>query len=143
MDVKRATATLNNAAPATLSPLVKRVCHFVLAQCAGLYWWQIAPVGAEILIVARAIWGLSVMLTSANVADLDADVLAFDPQNPSAGFTTAVTFGLNYSRELSAVFTSGAHSGHGNRGPMTGLRSVQPLPPTRMGQPQTIVITCR
>ncbi len=111
VDVSGATATLNNAAPATLAPLVNEYAISSLPNAPACTGGELRPWGLKFYRGQGYLGVVCDAATSANVADLDAYVLAFDPSNPSAGFTTAVTFGLNYNRELAGAFGSDAQFG--------------------------------
>lgn len=112
IDVRNPTASLNNATATALAPLVKEYSIAAMSNAPNCQNGEIRPWGLGFY---RSQGYLGVVCdasgTGATLADLDAYVLRFDPTNPSAGFaaTPALTFGLDYNRELSSVFSREAY----------------------------------
>jgi hypothetical protein len=114
VDVHNTTATLNNATAAALTPLVREYSIPAMTNAPTCSNGELRPWGLGFY---RSQGYLGVVCDAsgaeATLADLDAYVLRFDPSNPSAGFasTPALTFGLDYNRELASVFSREAYFG--------------------------------
>lgn len=106
INVSGSTASLNGASAATLSPLVKAYSIPSLSGAPFCSGGTLRPWGLSFYMGTGYLGVVCDASTSLNVANLDAYILSFDPQNPTAGFTPALTFGLDYNRELTGAFSS-------------------------------------